>query len=38
VIAPDGTILLSFTSNNPEQHVVETLDALKKWHAGKRQK
>ncbi|MFT9417970.1 peroxiredoxin [Acetobacter sp.] len=38
VIAPDGTILLSFTSNNPEQHVLETLDALKKWREGKRQK
>lgn len=35
VIAPDGTILLSFTSNNPEQHVAQTLDALKKWHAHK---
>ncbi|MDE7548585.1 peroxiredoxin [Acetobacter fabarum] len=38
VIAPDGNILLSFTSNNPEQHVTETLDALKKWHEDKRQK
>ncbi|OUJ12394.1 alkyl hydroperoxide reductase [Acetobacter okinawensis] len=38
VIAPDGTILLSFTSNNPEQHVAETLDALKKWHNNKMQK
>lgn len=38
VIAPDGTILLSFTSNNPEQHVTETLDALKKWHNNTMQK
>lgn len=38
VIAPDGTILLSFTSNNPEQHVAETLAALKKWHNNKMQK
>lgn len=38
VIAPDGTILLSFTSNNPEQHVAETLDTLKKWHNNKMQK
>lgn len=35
VIVPDGTILLSFTSNNPEQHVTETLNALKKWNGNK---
>ncbi|MFT8417210.1 MAG: peroxiredoxin [Acetobacter sp.] len=33
VIAPDGTILLSFTSNAPEQHVLQTLAAVKKWHS-----
>ncbi|WP_338421529.1 peroxiredoxin [Acetobacter lambici] len=38
VIAPDGNILLSFTSNNPEQHVSETLESLKKWHASQVQK
>ncbi len=38
VIAPDGTILLSLTSDNPEQHVAQTLDALKKWHGNVLQK
>lgn len=35
VIAPDGRVLLSYTNNNPEQHVAETLEALKKWHNSK---
>lgn len=38
VIAPDGTILLAFTSNTPEQHVTETLETLKKWNSNKVQK
>lgn len=38
VIAPDGSILFSLTSNDPEQHVVQTLDSLKKWHNSVRQK
>lgn len=37
VIAPDGTILFSFTGNDPEQHVTKTLESLKNWHKGKRQ-
>ncbi|WP_338333545.1 peroxiredoxin [Acetobacter sp. LMG 32666] len=38
VIAPDGNILLSYTGSNPEQHVAETLESLKKWHASQIQK
>ena len=38
VIAPDGNILFSFTSNNPEQHVTETLDSLNKWRESRIQK
>ncbi|GAB3629879.1 peroxiredoxin [Pandoraea terrae] len=33
VIAPDGTVVYSYVSLNPEKHVEKTLDALKKWRA-----
>ena len=33
VIAPDHTILLSYTDLNPEKHVDLTMDAVKKWRA-----
>jgi thioredoxin-dependent peroxiredoxin len=32
VIAPDHTILLAYTDLNPDQHVAQTLAAVKKWH------
>jgi thioredoxin-dependent peroxiredoxin len=31
VIAPDHTILLTYTDLNPDQHVALTLAAVKKW-------
>lgn len=31
VIAPDGTIIYTYTNLNPDQHVANTLAALKKW-------
>ena len=31
VIAPDGHIIYAYQSLNPERHVANTLDALKKW-------
>lgn len=34
VIAPDGTILYSYTSLDPDKHVANTIDALKKWRAA----
>lgn len=34
VIAPDGTILYTYTNLNPDQHVANTLAALKRWKAG----
>jgi peroxiredoxin len=33
VIAPDGTIVYSYTSLDPSQHVGNTLTALKAWEA-----
>ena len=33
VIAPDGRIVYAYTSLNPEKHVENTLDALRKWSA-----
>ena len=33
VISPDARIVYSFTSLNPEKHVENTLDALRKWSA-----
>ena len=36
VIAPDGHILYAYTSLDPDKHVANTLDALRKWAAGQR--
>jgi peroxiredoxin len=33
VISPDGRIIYEYTSLNPDQHVENTLDALRKWAA-----
>ncbi|MBV8344939.1 MAG: peroxiredoxin [Candidatus Eremiobacteraeota bacterium] len=33
VIAPDGTIIYTYTNLDPEQHVQNTLNALKTWKA-----
>jgi peroxiredoxin len=33
VIAPDGTILYTYTNLNPEQHVANTLAALQTWRS-----
>lgn len=33
VIAPGGRIVYEYTSLNPEKHVENTLDALRKWSA-----
>jgi len=34
VIAPDHTILLTYTDLNPDKHVDMTMDAVKKWKAA----
>jgi thioredoxin-dependent peroxiredoxin len=36
VIAPDGTIIDSYTALNPENHVAKTLEALRNWSAQKK--
>ncbi|UNK81150.1 peroxiredoxin [Sphingopyxis granuli] len=33
VIAPDGTILLSYTDRNPQAHIEKTLAAVRAWNA-----
>jgi len=33
VIAPDGHVIFSYKSLNPEKHVEYTMDALRKWSA-----
>ena len=33
VIAPDGRILYEYTSLDPDRHVANTLEALRKWAA-----
>jgi thioredoxin-dependent peroxiredoxin len=33
VIAPDGRIIYAYTSLDPDKHVENTLDALRKWVA-----
>ena len=33
VIAPDGTIIYTYTNLNPDQHVANTLAALRHWQA-----
>jgi len=37
VIAPDGHIVYEYTSLNPEKHVENTLEALRKWSADHKQ-
>ena len=37
VIAPDHTIVYSYTSLNPAKHVSNTMNALKAWSTTKRQ-
>ncbi|HEY1614854.1 MAG TPA: peroxiredoxin [Rhizomicrobium sp.] len=32
VIAPDHTILMTYTNLDPDQHVALTMAAVKKWH------
>ncbi len=34
VIAPDHTVLMSYTDLNPDKHVDMTMDAVKKWKAA----
>lgn len=36
VIAPDGTIIYSYTNLSPDQHVANTLAALRAWEAKSR--
>ncbi|HVS45109.1 MAG TPA: peroxiredoxin [Verrucomicrobiae bacterium] len=36
VIAPDGTILYTYTSLNPDKHVENTLAALQTWKANQK--
>ena len=33
VIAPDGRIVYAYTAMDPDKHVENTLDALRKWSA-----
>lgn len=33
VIVPDGTIIYTYTNLNPDQHVANTLAALKQWES-----
>ena len=35
VIAPDGTVVYSYSALSPDAHVKNTMDALQKWQAGK---
>jgi peroxiredoxin Q/BCP len=37
VIAPNGRILYAYTSLNPDKHVANTLDALRKWSVQQKQ-
>ncbi|MGH8361819.1 MAG: peroxiredoxin [Gammaproteobacteria bacterium] len=34
VIAPDGTIIYTYTNLNPDQHVANTLAALRDWETA----
>jgi peroxiredoxin len=36
VIAPNGTILLSYTDSKPQAHVEKTLAAVRAWRDGRR--
>jgi peroxiredoxin len=35
VISPEGTILYAYTALNPDQHVQNTMAAVKKWAAAR---
>src|ERR1700733_6021407 len=35
VISPDGKVIYSYTALNPDQHVANTLAAVKKWAADR---
>jgi peroxiredoxin len=35
VISPEGTILYAYTALNPDQHVANTMAAVKKWAASR---
>lgn len=37
VIAPDGTIIYTYTNLKPDDHVKNTIDALKDWEAKNKQ-
>jgi peroxiredoxin len=34
VIAPDGKIVMSFTTQKPDEHITKTLEAVKAWKAA----
>jgi peroxiredoxin Q/BCP len=36
VITPDGKIYYEYSSRNPDGHVENTMEAVKKWAAGRR--
>jgi peroxiredoxin Q/BCP len=36
VIAPDGTILLSYTDRSPQAHIDKTMAAVRAWNARRR--
>ena len=33
VIAPNGTILLSYTDSKPQAHIEKTMAAVRAWNA-----
>ena len=37
VIAPNGRVVYAYTSLDPDKHVANTLDALRKWSAQQKQ-
>lgn len=36
VIAPNGTVLMSYTDMNPQQHIQKAMDAVRAWKAKHR--
>lgn len=36
VIAPDGTIIYSYTAMDPDEHVANTMNAVKTWRAAQK--
>ena len=36
VIAPDGNIIYSYSALSPDEHVANTMDAVKKWRAAQK--